>query len=406
MHIMKHIVNLIMAIFTAAAMAALPISCATKRGTSSNAETAKAAEAEADTLSGGMTEVALTAKQAEVLGLKTDTIGRHPFSGGIEVNGQLESLPQNEASVTASIGANVASIVVREGQKVARGQVLAYVSHPDLLELQSKYVTACSELEFASGEYERQKRLYEEQVGSGKDYQKIQSEYKSLQGEVRNLEAQLRLLKLDPARIKSGTLYERVPIVAPIGGYIDRIEAKIGQYVDPQTSMFQIVDNSKIQAHLLAFEKDAYRIKEGQTVTFTVESAPGETFSAKIYSVGKTFEESPKAVRVHAEVDNRKGLLIAGSYIKGRIAADVASLPAVPEDAVVESGGKSYIFSAYHDKNGEWKFIPVEVSVGRNEAGFIEITPVSNLAHGTQISVNCAYYILSEMKKSETGEED
>lgn len=104
--------------------------------------------------------------------------------------------------------------------------------------------------------------------------------------------------------------------------------------------MFQIVDNSKIQAHLLAFEKDAYRVKEGQTVTFTVESAPGETFSAKIYSVGKTFEENPKAVRVHAEVDNRKGLLIAGTYIKGRIATDVASLPAVPEDAVVQVNSK------------------------------------------------------------------
>jgi len=406
MEMMKHIENLMMAIFIAAALAALPISCAPKRGSSSNAEAAKAAEAETDSAPGAMTEVALTSKQALALGLKTDTIGRHSFSGRIEVNGQLESLPQNEASVTASIGANVASIVVREGQKVARGQVLAYVSHPDLLELQSKYVTACSELEFASGEYERQKRLYEEQVGSGKDYQKIQSEYKSLQGEVRNLEAQLRLLKLDPAKIKSGTLYERVPIVAPIGGYIDRIEAKIGQYVDPHTSMFQIVDNSRIQAHLLAFEKDAYRIKEGQTVTFTVESAPEETFSAKIYSVGKTFEENPKAVRVHAEVDNRKGLLIAGTYIKGRIATDVASLPAVPEDAVVESDGKSYIFSAFRGANGDWKFIPVEVSVGRNEAGFIEISPVSNLARGTQISINCAYYILSEMKKSETGEED
>lgn len=70
--------------------------------------------------------------------------------------------------------------------------------------------------------------LNEALARAGKNYQKIQSEYKSLQGEVRDLEAQLRLLKLDPAKIKSGTLYERVPIVAPIGGYIDRIEAKIG----------------------------------------------------------------------------------------------------------------------------------------------------------------------------------
>ena len=403
---MKQINNIVSILLVAAAVAAPLASCSSRRGASSKAEASKVAEAESDSVAGEMTDVALTSKQAETLGLKVDTLGRHSFPGGIEVNGQLESLPQNEASVTAFIGANVASIIVREGQRVARGQVLAYVSHPDLLELQSKYVTACSELEYTTGEYQRQKRLYDEKVGSGKDYEKTQSEYKSLQGEVRNLEAQLRLLRLDPAKIKAGALYERVPIVAPIAGYIDRIEAKIGQYVDPQTPMFQIVDNSRIQAHLLAFEKDAYRIKEGQTVTFTLESAPGETFSAKVYSVGKTFEENPKAVRVHAEVDNRKGLLIAGTYIKGRIAANVASLPAVPEDAVVESDGKSYIFSALHKANGDWKFVPVEVSVGRNEGGYMEVSPVSNIAPGTQIAQNCAYYILSEMKKAETGEED
>jgi cobalt-zinc-cadmium efflux system membrane fusion protein len=402
---MKQISNIMSILLVAAAFAAPLISCSSRKGSSPKAEAVKGAEAESDSVSGGMTDVTLTSKQAETLGLEVDTIGRHSFAGGIEVNGQLESLPQNEASVTAFIGANVASIVVREGQRVARGQVLAYVSHPDLLELQSKYVSACSELDYTSGEYQRQKRLYDENVGSGKDYEKTQSEYKSLQGEVRNLEAQLRLLRLDPARIKAGTLYERVPIVAPIPGYIDRIEAKIGQYVDPQTSMFQIVDNSRIQAHLMAFEKDAYKIKEGQTVTFTVESAPGQTFSAKVYSVGKTFEENPKAVRVHAEIDNRKGLLIAGTYIKGKIAADVMSLPAVPEDAVATSCGKTYVFLAARTAEG-WKFTPVEVSAGRLEDGFVEVAPASKVPVGSRIAQNCAYYILSEMKKAETGEED
>jgi hypothetical protein len=46
-----------------------------------------------------------------------------------------------------------------------------------------------------------------------------------------------------------------------------------------------------------------------------VESAPEETFSAKIYSVGKTFEENPKAVRVHA-----CGLLGDGQRAEVRVA--------------------------------------------------------------------------------------
>ncbi len=353
---------------------------------------------------GGLTTVVLTAQQFNALGMKVDSLSKRNFSSVVVANGQLEVLPQNEASVTAIIGANITSINVFEGKQVKQGQVLAYLSHPDLLNIQTQYLNAWNQLQYSEKEYQRQKRLYEEQVGSGKDFQKIQADFLSLTGEVKNLEAQLKLLKLNPEKIKQGDIFEQVPVISPINGFIEKVNVKTGQYVDPQMQMFEIINNDHIHADLMVFEKDVYKVKEGQNVTFSIESLPGETLSAKIFAVGKSFEQNPKAVHVHAEIENKKGLLISGMYITGRISTGDDYGFALPEAAIVNEGGKSIIFISAQEE-GSWKFEPQEVITGQQEDGFVEIKLLSPLKKGSLVATNNAYYLLSEMKKSETGEE-
>lgn len=367
-------------------------------------ETAEESGSQEENAEGGLTTVVLTAQQFNALGMKVDTLSKRNFSSVVVANGQLEVLPQNEASVTAIIGANIISIDVFEGKKVNKGQVLAYLSHPDLLNLQTRYLNAWNQLQYADKEYQRQKRLYEEQVGSGKDFQKIQSDFLSLTGEVKNLEAQLKLLKLDPEKIKQGNIVEQVPVISPINGFIEKVNVKTGQYVDPQMQMFEVINNDHIHADLMVFEKDVHKVKEGQNVTFSIESVPGETLSAKIFAVGKSFEQNPKAVHVHAEIENKKGLLISGMYITGRISTGEDYAYALPEGAIVNEDGKSVIFISEQDKDG-WKFEPVEIISGQQEDGFVEIKLSSPLKKGSLVAMNNAYYLLSEMKKGETGEE-
>jgi len=352
----------------------------------------------------GLTTVMLTAQQFNSLKMKVDTLTKHKFSSVVVANGQLEVLPQNEASVTTIIGANITSIEVYEGKKVNKGQVLAYLSHPDLLNLQTRYLNSWSQLQYVEKDYQRQKKLYEEQIVSGKDFQKIQSDFLSLTGEVKNLEAQLKLLKLDPEKIKQGDIVEQVPVISPINGFIEKVNVKTGQYAEPQMQMFEVINNDHIHADLMVFEKDIHKVKEGQNVTFSIESVPGETLSAKIFAVGKSFEQNPKAVHVHAEIENKNGLLISGMYITGRISTGEEYAYAVPEEAIVYEDGKQVIFIAEQDKDS-WKFNPLEVITGQKENGIVEIQLLSPLKKGTLVAMNNAYYLLSEMKKGETGEE-
>ena len=354
----------------------------------------------------GMAELHLSELKFESLGIKLDTLPTRPLSGIVEANGQLEVPPQHEATVTAILGANVTSIKVIEGDQVNKGQVLAYLSHPNLSKLQTNYVRAYSQLQFLEKENQRQKRLYEEEVGSGKTYQQIQADYQAMKGEVKGYEAQLRQLSLNVEKVQTGDIYQYVPVVSPIDGYIEKVEVQLGQYVEPQTKMFMIVNTDHIHADLMVFEKDVYKVKKGQTISFTVESVPGSTLTAEIYSVGKQFEQNPKAVHVHAEIKNKEDFLIPGMYINGKIRiGDNNSVNALPESAIIEEEGKPYIFMAEaHEEDGktEWAFKAIEVRTGITEDGWVEIKLLEPLTDDTQVAWNNAYYLISEMKKSQT----
>ena len=287
-----------------------------------------------------------------------------------------------------------------------KGQTLATLAHPNLSRLQSDYVRAYHQLQFLQKEYERQKKLYDENVGSGKIFQQTQADYLSMKGEVKGFEAQLGQLSLNIAKVQNGDVYQNVPVVSPIDGYIEKVEVQIGQYVDPQKDMFMIVNNEHIHADLMVFEKDVHKVKKGQDISFTVESVPGVTLKAKIYSVGKQFEQNPKAVHVHAEIEKKNDFLIPGMYINGRIHTGEKAVLALPESAVIEEEGKSYIFTVTppnEDNNEmEWGFKAVEIRTGLVDDGWVEIKLLEPLPEKTKVAWDNAYYLIAEMKKGST----
>lgn len=350
-------------------------------------------------------EVHFSEQQFSSLEMQVDTLKFRNINSYVQANGQLEVPPQNEAIVTAVIGSNVKSIKVIEGDKVRKGQVLAYLSHPDLIAIQTEYGVNWNQLEYLKADYERKKKLYEDNVGSGRELQKAKSEYFSMKSRVLGDESTLRLLGISPKKVQEGTISNLVAVTSPINGHIRTVEVKTGQFIQPEKEMFEIVNIDHIHADLMVFEKDMHKVKEGQIVKFTLESVPGKELKAKIYSVGKAFEQDPKAIHLHAEIENKEGLLIPGMYINGHIITEDVQTYALPESAVVKEGGKYYIFTAKKEQdNGEteWAFQPLEVNVGGIDNGWIEIKPLQDFSDGLLVANNNAYYLMAEMKKSET----
>ena len=345
-------------------------------------------------------EVMLSSQQFEALKMKIDTITSRNMSGYVEANGTLEVLPQNEAAITSVVGANVVSIEVIEGDKVNKGQVVAYLSHPNIIQMQTDYLNAYSNSTFLKKNYERQQKLYDAGVGSGANFQKAETEYDASKAMVNGMAAQLKLLNINSNSVANGTIAQRVALRSPIEGFVQKVEVKTGQYVEPQTELFEIVDTHHVHADLMVFEKDVYKVKKGQKVTFNIQSIEDDELSAEIYSVSKTFEDNPKAVHVHAEIKNKKRNLIPGMYIQGRIQTESTKTMALPESAIVKEGDKFYVFSV-EKENVDWIFKPIEIILGDKDGDWVAIQFPEEIATNTKFAYNNAYYLIAEMKKGE-----
>jgi cobalt-zinc-cadmium efflux system membrane fusion protein len=349
-------------------------------------------------------EVMLSQLQFDALQMKIDTLALRNMIGYVEANGTLEVPPQNEAAITTVVGANVVSIEVIEGDKVKKSQVVAYLSHPNIIKLQTDYLNAYSNSNFLKKNYERQKKLYDAGVGSGANFQKAEAEYNASKAMVNGLQAQLSILNVNTSSVRNGNISQRIGLRSPIEGFVQKVEVKTGQYVEPQTELFEIVNTHHVHADLMVFEKDVNKVKKGQKVNFTVQSVPDTELTAEIYSVSKTFEDNPKAVHVHAEIENKKGNLIPGMYIQGKIQVDSTKTKALPESAIIKEGDRYYVFSV-EKENNDWSFKPLEVILGTKDSDWVSVQFTEEIEDNTQFAYNNAYYINAEMKKGESEHE-
>ena len=351
---------------------------------------------------GTMTDVMLTPQQYNALQMQADTLQVRTMSGYIEANGTLEVPPQNEAEITTAVGANVVSIEVIEGDKVAKGETVAFLSHPNIIQIQTDYLNAYSNSEFLEKDYLRQKKLYDAGVGSGANFEKAEANFKASKAKANGLKEQLRQLNISATGIENGTIYQRIALRSPIEGFVQKVEVKTGQYVEPQTPLFEVVNTHHVHADLMVFEKDVHQLKIGQKVSFNIQSMPDKELTAEIYSIGKTFEQETKALHVHAEIENKEGNLIPGMYIQGRIEANATQLTAIPESAIIEDAGKHYIFSV--EKEGEdWSLKPVEVITGTTDGNWTAISFLETPKPDSKFAYNNAYYLMAELKKGSAG---
>tara|TARA_R110002073_G_scaffold293194_2_gene458759 strand:+ start:33957 stop:35147 length:1191 start_codon:yes stop_codon:yes gene_type:complete len=353
--------------------------------------------------------VELTMQQAETIGLEMKPLEERNLGNNIKVTGTLELFPQDRANISPFVGGNVRSINVIEGDRVKKGQVLAYLEHPDIISMQQEFQEKNGELVFLKQDFERKQILYNKGVSSGKEFQMAQSKFRSTTSSVNAIKSKLRLLRLKIDKIADGQIFSAVPIITPISGFVDEVMVNLGDYVAPQTKMFTISDNSKLHVDLIVYEKDISKVKLDQQIFFTVASKPNEILKAKVHSIGKTFETDPKALHIHADMDNKNGDLLPGMYVEGRIVQGEKMGYAVPEEAIIKEGEQSFIFILDEDEEkdvNKMKFKMIPVTVGISDLGFIEVHLPAEVSKKVKVVIKGAYMLSSERIKGELEHDD
>ncbi|TDS12955.1 efflux RND transporter periplasmic adaptor subunit [Sphingobacterium paludis] len=374
----------------------------------------------------------LTAAQIAAVDIQLGTVEQKSLTNMIKVNGVLSVPNNNKANAASLYGGVIKTMPVQVGDRVKKGQVIATVSNPQFIQVQEEYLTVSSQIVLAEQELQRQQELNAGNAGTRKNLETASSTLSTLRTRRASLQQQIQLMGISPASISNGNLRANLVVTSPISGTISNVFAKIGSYVDVSSPVLEVVDNSLLHLDLQVFEKDLPQIKVGQFVDFTVTNNPANRFSAKVFSIGASFEGDSKSVAVHCMVMGNKDGLIDGMNTVGMISLYHKTVPAVPNEAIVEADGKFYVFvqtdkegEEHHDeeghdhregeehthshennpgekkKNNTINFEKIEVVKGVSEMGYTAITAVEDIPAGAKIVVRGGFFI--NAKLSNTG---
>ena len=348
-------------------------------------------------------EVGLTQEQMEKINLQLGSFEQKNLRSTLKVSGKLELPPQNKANVSSITSGKITNIAVQPGQYVKKGQRLATIYNPEMINWQQEYLEVKGQLLFLDKEYDRQKDLVAKEIAPQKQFDKITSERAIAQAKLAGLASKMKTLSIPIPESSSSEFKTLLAITSPLSGFVRAININTGTFVNPQQELFEIVDNHHLHIDFSVFEKDLPYVKEGQIINFNLQSQPKVVMQSKIFAIGKALQEKDRSISIHAEIIDEKKELIPGMYVEGRIVLDDQKVAALPEEAITMDKGLSYIFikTDVHDEETHFKKIPV--LKGTTDLGFVEVTPMEPLAANTAIVTEGAYFLMAQTKKGEEG---
>ena len=246
---------------------------------------------------------------------------------------------------------------VREGQQVSKGQVLAVVDDGGLA---SELARVETQLALAETTFERQERLWEQNIGSEIQYLEAKSNFEALQNSANQIRSQLA----------------KNTIRAPFSGVIDEIITEEGEVVSPgQSQLFRLVSLKNMFIEASVPENYLNQVKEGSEVIVEIGSI-GKQFTGEIQRVGNTINPNNRTFRIEVAIPNGDGL-VRPNQIATVMINDYTNEDAiiVPEHTVQQnSQGESlvYVWEPQEENKGVAKKVVVET--GYVYQGNIEIT--------------------------------
>ena len=348
-------------------------------------------------------EATLTADQMKTIGIELGTIEQKQLTASLKTNGVLKVPNQNKASINSVYSGVIKSLLVQPGNIVSMGQTIATISNPQFIQVQGDYLGINSRIILAEQEYNRQKELNAGNAGALKNLQAADAELKALRTSRSSLLQQIQLMGINPSSISNGRLVSVLSVRSPISGVVSNVNVKMGSYVDVSTVVAEVVDNSRLHLDLFVYEKDLPKLKNKQTIHFTVTNNPGKEYDAEIFSLGSSFENESKAVSVHAMVKGDKTGLIDGMNITANISLDKATLPAIPTEAIVNYQGQDYIFivDSVDTKNNITHFKRIPVVKGTSDIGYSEITLLKEIIADAKVVTKGSFFILAKQTNTE-----
>ncbi len=356
-------------------------------------------EAEATHTSGDL--IHLTPDQAKQAGLAFGGFEQKNIAEALRVNAELVVHPEHVAQVTAFSDGTIAELRTSLNATVSKGQVLAVIRKPDLLDLQQQFLENKDRLVFLKNEFDRYKSLKEADATATKNFQKAESDLRAAETTAAVLAANLRQHQINPERLTAQNLSTQLTLVSPVsGGIVTAIRSNVGAAVQPGTTICEVTDLSKLHADLWVFEKDILKVKTGQRVSLSFPAEPLRSYPATIYSLDKVLDPAKRAIRAHAKLDGGaagQSNFVNGAFLEASIAMTGGGTGNVlPDAAVVREGEDDFIFILEKEDTKGSFFKKIKVQKGGATDGYVAVTTTEALPEGTKIVLKGAYYVSAQ----------
>jgi membrane fusion protein (multidrug efflux system) len=278
-------------------------------------------------------------------------VAPHAFSDDLELLG----VAKGRQSVTLSAAATqiVERVHFRDGQSVAKGAVLVELKST---EQDAGLAQAEARRGQAERAYQRWKTLGDKGFASKAAVDEYEAAYRTAAADV------------EAARARIGDRQIR----APFSGVVGLSDIAAGALINPGSPIVTLDDVSSVRVDFPTPERQLSALREGQTVTATVDAWPGLKISGRIVRLDTRVDESTRAVVARAEFPNPDRKLKPGMMIRVSVPYGRRERLAAPEAAVMAHGEESFVY-VIAKRDGGAVAEQRAVLIGGSQDGFVEL---------------------------------
>ena len=305
-------------------------------------------------------------KEQKFLLITSITAQEAPYAHYVSFQGTLET--DQNIVMYPEIPALLKSVNVKEGQRVKKGDVLAELSDSGMIDqLQQLEV----QYALAKTTFERQKRLWEQQIGSEMQYLQAEAQFKSLQKSISQMQDQVAKTKIS----------------APFDGIVDHILADEGSSLAPgMTPVIRIINLDQMKVSASVPEIHLPNIQRGSIVNVEVPVL-NRTFEANINTVGNFINPNNRTFRVEIALKNTDGHLkpnmTAQLYINDYNNPEAILIPS--KNILENQKGENYVYKlqALSEDDKTYKAIKTFVKLGKSSDNYTEV--LEGISSGDQL---------------------
>ncbi|WP_348668710.1 efflux RND transporter periplasmic adaptor subunit [uncultured Polaribacter sp.] len=294
------------------------------------------------------------------------TVKETVFTHFIELQGNVQT--KQNILIYPELPGILKTMLVKEGQQVVKGQVLATIEDGGM-SAQLMQLTANAQL--AKTTYARQKRLWDQKIGSEMQFLQAQTAYATQKSAVNQLKSQL----------------EKATLIAPFSGIIDAVFQEKGTVVVPGQGVpvFRIVNLSKMYIETEVPETFLVSITKNKAVQVNFPIL-GTSLQSKIRQVGNYINPNNRSFKIEIDVPNLNGNIKPNLTARLKI-NDYTNTNAIliPQSIISENAkGEQFVYILKNKKkNNEATAERLVIATGKTQGDFIEIT--AHLAPGAEI---------------------